>query len=120
MAHRPNHVELRLRSAHEYYGSPAFVPRAVTPGVAADARQAEQTEQPPMARIRAESRPNEFIEHLVFTWDFRPVGERTCRLDLTLDFELRQPEHVLIWTMTNEKIISECARDGHYKSEFRS
>ena len=67
-----------------------------------------------MARIRAESRPNEFIEHLVFTWDFRPVGERTCRLDLTLDFELRQPEHVLIWTMTNEKIISECARDGHY------
>ena len=38
----------------------------------------------PMSRVSSESDANEYIEHLSFTWDFRSVGEQTCRLDLML------------------------------------
>ena len=64
----------------------------------------------PLTTIHAESDANEYIEHLSFTWEFRPVGEQTCRLDLKLDFELRSPEHLLMWELGNEKIISEYVR----------
>jgi ribosome-associated toxin RatA of RatAB toxin-antitoxin module len=38
----------------------------------------------PFTRVHAVSESNEFINHLSFTWEFAPLGERACRLDLIL------------------------------------
>ena len=83
----------------------------------------------PMKRVHAESEPNEYMEHLSFTWSFAPMGAAKCRLDLELgalraprtrpdarvmrslappaDFSLRKPEHVLAWELAQDQIISE-------------
>jgi coenzyme Q-binding protein COQ10 len=64
----------------------------------------------PLQRVHAVSEANEFIEHLSFTWEFGAIGERACRLDLTLDFGLRNPEHILMWELAQSKVISEYVR----------
>ena len=64
----------------------------------------------PLERIHAVSEPNEYIEHLEFTWEFGAIGDRACRLDLALDFSLRSPEHILMWEFAHDKIISEYVR----------
>ena len=69
-----------------------------------------RVELTPLKRVHAESEANEFIENLSFTWDFGDVGEKACRLDLQLDFTLRNPEHLLMWEMASDKIISEYVR----------
>jgi len=61
----------------------------------------------PMERVHAVSEPNEYMEHLSFTWSFASMGPAKCRLDLELDFSLRKPEHVLAWELAQEQIISE-------------
>ena len=38
----------------------------------------------PLKRVHADCQPNEYLENLSFSWDFSPVGERACRLDLRL------------------------------------
>ena len=38
----------------------------------------------PCKRVHAVSEPNEYMEHLSFTWNFAPVGDSACRLDLAL------------------------------------
>ena len=45
----------------------------------------------PMTRVHSTSEANEYLEHLSFTWDFRPIGEQTCRLDMTLGACTRTP-----------------------------
>lgn len=92
----------------------------------------------PPARIHAVSEPNEYMDHLTFTWDFESVGESACRLDLMLgalcctrggstrstahfrsqrarmapctDFSLRNAEHLLLWEFAQDKVISEYVR----------
>ena len=64
----------------------------------------------PLHRVHAVSEPNKYIEHLSFTWDFAPLGERSCRLDLQLEFALRSPEHALIWEFAQDKVVSEYVR----------
>ena len=64
----------------------------------------------PLERIHAVSEPNEYIDHLEFTWEFGAIGASACRLDLTLDFSLRSPEHILMWELAHDKIISEYVR----------
>lgn len=61
----------------------------------------------PSERVHAVSEPNEYMEHLTFTWEFAAVGADACRLDLELDFCLRNPEHVLLWDFAHEKVIAE-------------
>ena len=53
---------------------------------------------------------DEYVEHLSFTWEFAELGERACRLDLSLDFALRNMEHVLMWEVVQEKVIAEYVR----------
>ena len=60
-------------------------------------------------RIHAVSELSEYIDHLEFTWEFGAIGASACRLDLTLDFSLRSPEHILKGT-GHDKIISEYVR----------
>ena len=60
----------------------------------------------PLKRVRAVSDPNEFIEHLSFTWDFAPLGDRSCRIDVQLELELKSAEHALIWEFAQDKVIS--------------
>jgi len=38
----------------------------------------------PFQRIHAVSESNQFIDDLKFAWDFTPIGDRACRLDLEL------------------------------------
>jgi len=64
----------------------------------------------PMKRVHAESEANEYIDNLSFTWEFASMGEKACRLDLLLDFTLRNAEHLLIWEVANDKVISEYVR----------
>lgn len=64
----------------------------------------------PMTRVHSTSEANEYVDHLSFTWDFRSVGEQTCRLDMCLDFSLRNPEQLLMWDFAHDKIISEYVR----------
>lgn len=65
----------------------------------------------PLKRIHAVSAPNEWIEHLSFTWDFGELsGQRSCRVDLTLDFSLRNSEHTMMWELAQDKIIAEYVR----------
>lgn len=64
----------------------------------------------PLERVHAVSEPNEFIEHLNFTWEFGALGEKACRLDITLDFALRQEAHTLMWDLVQDKIISDYVR----------
>jgi len=64
----------------------------------------------PLRRIDAKSEANEFIEYLNFSWAFSPIGERACRLDLTLDFALRNAEHTLLWEIGQDKVITEYVR----------
>ena len=59
------------------------------------------------SRIHAVSEPNEYLEELQFTWTFSSLGPRSCRLDLNLDFCLRNAEHVLMWDIAQDKVISE-------------
>ena len=61
----------------------------------------------PQIRIHAISEPNEYLESLQFTWSFSPLGPRSCRLDLDLDFCLRNAEHVLMWDFAQDKVIGE-------------
>ena len=61
----------------------------------------------PQNRIHAISEPNEYLEALQFTWTFSPLGPRSCRLDLHLDFCLRNAEHVLMWDIAQDKVIGE-------------
>ena len=69
---------------------------------------ASRVELTPLKRVHAVSDPNEFIEALVFTWDFAELSDqRSCRVDLTLDFNLRNPEHTLMWEFGSERIIAE-------------
>jgi coenzyme Q-binding protein COQ10 len=65
------------------------------------------TVSPDRGCVHAVSEPNDYMEHLSFTWQFAPVGETACRLDLELDFCLRQSEHVLMWDLAQDKIMSE-------------
>ena len=58
----------------------------------------------PHRRVHAVSSPNEHIEELSFTWDFAPLGDSACRLDLMLDFCLRKEEHVLMWELAQDAI----------------
>ena len=58
----------------------------------------------PCTRIHAVSEENEYMEQLAFTWEFTPISERSCRLDLGLDFTLRSAEHVLLWELSQEQI----------------
>ena len=60
----------------------------------------------PCTRIHAVSEENEYMEQLAFTWEFTPISERSCRLDLGLDFTLRSAEHVLLWELSQEQIIA--------------
>lgn len=64
----------------------------------------------PLQRIHAESEPNDYIDHLRFTWEFGEIGERVTRCDLTLDFSLRNAEHILMWELAHDKIIGEYVR----------
>ena len=68
-----------------------------------------RVELSPEKRVHAVSEPNEFIERLQFTWEFAPLKTGT-RLDLMLDFKLRNPEHLLLWDIAHEKVISEYVR----------
>ncbi|KAL1500504.1 hypothetical protein AB1Y20_013161 [Prymnesium parvum] len=61
----------------------------------------------PRKRVVAVSRANEHLEELSFSWDFAPLGEEACRLDLKLDFCLRSPEHGQMWDLVREKVISD-------------
>ena len=46
-----------------------------------------------------------------FTWDFGELsGQRSCRVDLTLDFSLRNSEHTMMWELAQDKIIAEYVR----------
>ena len=60
----------------------------------------------PMKRVHAESKANEYIEQLSFTWGFRSIGKRNTRLDLKLDFCLHNPEHLLMWDMVRGPLAS--------------
>jgi len=51
----------------------------------------------PLTRVRAVSESNAFIDHLIFSWEFAPIGERSTRLDLQLEVGLKSPEHALLW-----------------------
>lgn len=61
----------------------------------------------PQTCVHAISEPNEYLEALQFTWTFSPLGPRSCRLDLHLDFCLRNAEHVLMWDLAQDKVIGE-------------
>lgn len=61
----------------------------------------------PNETVHAVSAPNDYLEHLTFTWSFAPVGDNATRLDLELDFCLRNAEHILLWDFAQDKIISE-------------
>lgn len=64
----------------------------------------------PERRVHAVSQPNEHMERLSFTWGFEELGASACRLDLTLDFELKNPEHILMWDFAQDKVVSEYVR----------
>jgi coenzyme Q-binding protein COQ10 len=64
----------------------------------------------PGRRVHAVSEPNEFIDHLSFTWEFAPIGDRACRLDLILELGLKSAEHMLLWELAQDKVISEYVR----------
>ena len=58
---------------------------------------ASRVELTPLQRVHAVSEPNDYIQHLTFTWDFMQFSDkRSCRVDLTLDFSLRNAEHALM------------------------
>ena len=61
----------------------------------------------PLSRVHAVSEPNEFIDHLVFSWKFASLGERSTRLDLELEFGLKSAEHQLLWEFAQDKVIRE-------------
>merc|ERR1712087_748112 len=61
----------------------------------------------PLMRISAISEPNHYLEALSFTWNFTPCGDRACRMDLELDFTLVNADHVIMWDVAKDKIISE-------------
>ena len=68
---------------------------------------ASRVELTPLCRVHAVSEPNDFIEHLSFTWEFAALSERACRVEIGLDFSLRNAEHALMWAVAEEKVISE-------------
>eukprot|EP00900_Chrysochromulina_parva_P014143 jgi/Chrpa1/2272/Chrysochromulina_OHIO_Genome00005671-RA len=55
----------------------------------------------PLTRVRAVSESNAFIDHLIFSWEFAPIGERSTRLDLQLE---------LLCEFAQDKVISEYVR----------
>jgi len=69
-----------------------------------------RVELSPLRRVHAVSEPNEFIDNLNFTWDFAELGERSCRLDLSLDFTLRNTEHILMWEVVKDQVVAEYVR----------
>ena len=64
----------------------------------------------PLTRVHAVSEPNEFIDSLVFSWEFAPIGERSTKLDLQLEFRLKSGEHALLWELAQDKVIHEYVR----------
>ena len=64
----------------------------------------------PDRRVRSDVEANTYIEASSFNWSFSPVGEHACCVDLAVDFGLRRAEHLLVWEMAKEKIISDYVR----------
>ena len=58
-------------------------------------------------RVDAISAPNEYLDHLSFSWMFSEIGARSTRLDLELAFTLRSAEHCLMWDFAQDAIMSE-------------
>ena len=71
---------------------------------------ASRVELTPLQRVHAVSEPNEYIDHLSFTWEFAALNDHACRVEIGLDFSLRNAEHTLMWTLAEEKVISEYVR----------
>lgn len=61
----------------------------------------------PNERVHAVSEPNQYLDALSFTWNFSPIGEQACRIDLQLDFALRNAEHVMMWDVMQDRVIAE-------------